>query len=120
MSALSAGPFYDWKPLNMQLNTGAATFGVIVPSNMHMQIREIDYTNKTTTTNEAILRQIPSGNIRPSSQTILDDEVLTPASPSYSPRIPIRVIQENCVIEASSTQGPLSVTLAYRLRYGRP
>jgi len=110
---------YDWKPLSMSVNTGAATFGVIVPATMHMELKEISYSNRTNNDNRVIIRQIPSGNIRPSTSIILDDQQLAALS-AYSPRIPIRTVQENCVIEASSNAGPISANLAYRLRYGRP
>jgi hypothetical protein len=119
MSAAALEPDYDWKTLRMSIVTGATTFGVIVPSNMHMEIREIDYSNLTAGVNEVIIRQIPSGNIRPSSAIVLDDEELEASKP-YSPRIPVRVVQENCVIEASANLGPAVAVLAYRLKYGRP
>lgn len=110
---------YDWKQLAMSVTTSAATFGVIIPSTMHVEIKDIVYANTTNAANEVILRQIPSGTIRPASAIVLDDQEVASLSP-YSPRIPIRVMQENTVIEASSTLGPIKVTLAYRLRYGRP
>lgn len=106
----------------MVISTGAATFGVIVPATMYMEIREIDYSNLYTGNNEVIIRQIPSGVIRNTTAIILDDANLAPPATSspYSPRIPVRTVQENCVIEASSTAGPAKVTTAYRLMYGRP
>lgn len=110
---------YDWKQLRMTVVTSATTFGVIVPSNMHVEIKDIVYANTTAGANEVILRQIPSGSIRPASAIVLDDQEVASQSP-YSPRIPIRVMQENTVIEASASLGPISVTLAYRLKYGRP
>jgi hypothetical protein len=110
---------YDWKQLRMAISTGAATFGIIVPATMHIEMKEIVYTNLTNANNEVILRQIPSGNIRPASACILDDQQIAANSP-YSPRIPIRIMQENTVMEASSSAGPINVTLAYKLRYGRP
>lgn len=109
---------YDWKNLSMSINTGAATFGVIVPATMTMEMKEISYANRTNADNRVQLRQIPSGNIRPASAVILDDQQLAPLSP-YSPRTWVRNVQENCVIEASSSAGPIQANLAYRLRYGR-
>jgi hypothetical protein len=121
MSAVALEPAYDWKPLRMAVVTSASTFGVVVPSNMHMEIREIDYQNLQGGVNEVIIRQIPSGNIRPPSSVILDDANLAAnTSGPYSPRIPIRVVQESCVIEASASLGPANVVLAYRLKFGRP
>ena len=111
---------YNWKQVRMQLTTGAATFGVVVPATMHMKVKDICYTNVNSGANEAILRQIPSGNIRPPSAVIIDDEIVGAGFTSYSPIDHIRVVQENCVIEASAAQGPMNVTLAYRLYYGRP
>ena len=110
---------FDWKPLSMSINTGAATFGSIVPAMMHMEIKEISYSNRTNADNRVQIRQIPSGNIRPASSIIIDDQQLAPLSP-YSPRIPIRTVQENSVLEASSNAGPIQANLAYRLRFGRP
>lgn len=109
---------YNWKQLNCVVNTGAATFGVIVPSTMHLEMKEINYANLTAAANNVILRQIPSGTNRPASATILDDQEVASQSP-YSPRIPIRVMQENTVLEASSSAGPIHVTFSYRLLYGR-
>jgi len=109
----------NWKQLTMAVNTGAATFGAIVPAMMHMEITEVSYSNTTNANNQATLRQIPSGSVRPASAVIIDQQQIGANSP-YSPRIPIRVVQENSVIEASSTAGPITVNLAYRLKYGRP
>lgn len=110
---------YDWKNLRMEVNTGAATFGPIVPAMMHMEVKEISYSNRTNASNRAIIRQIPSGTVRPAHSIILDDQEVAALSP-YSPRIPIRTVQEDHVIRASSSAGPISVNLTYRLRYGRP
>jgi hypothetical protein len=114
---------FDWKDLSFVANTGAATFGVIVPATMHMELKDIDYANLTTgvagSANQVIVRQIPSGVIRPSTSIIIDQQNVQANMP-YAPKAPIRTIQENCVIEASTTVGPMIVSLAYRLRYGRP
>ena len=110
---------FDWKPLRMDINTGAATFGVVVPAMMTMEIKEISYSNRTNADNRVQTRQIPSGTVRPASSIILDDQQLAPLSP-YSPRIPIRTVQEDHVLEATSSAGPISANLIYRLRYGRP
>lgn len=114
---------FDWKPLSMSVTTAAATFGAIVPATMHMEIKEMTYSNATTgaagAINQVTVRQIPSGNIRPSSAIILDQENVQANTP-YSPRNPIKIVQESCVIEASTNNGPMIVNLAYRLRYGRP
>jgi hypothetical protein len=110
---------YDWKNLSFVVTTGAATFGPIVPSMMHMEIKEISYSNLTNAQNQVILRQIPSGTVRPPHSVIIDQQSIAPLAP-YSPRIPIRTVQEDHVIEASSSAGPCIVNLVYRLKYGRP
>ena len=110
---------YDWKNLRMEVVTGAATFGPIVPAMMHMQIKEISYSNRTDAQNRVVLRQIPSGTVRPSHSIFIDDQNIAPLAP-YSPRIPIRTVQEDHVIEASSSAGPISCNLVYKLVYGRP
>ena len=109
----------EWKNLRMEVNTGAATFGPIMPATMHMEIKEISYSNRVNAANRAILRQIPSGTVRPAHSIIIDDQNIAALSP-YSPRIPIRTVQEDHVIEATSSAGPITVNLTYRLRYGRP
>ena len=90
---------------------------------MFMEIKEISYANLTTgaagSANQAILRQIPSGNIRPPALVVIDEQYVAANTP-YSPRNPIRVMQENTVMEASTSIGPMMVNFAYRLRYGRP
>jgi len=101
------------------VNTGAATFGPIVPAMMHMQVKEISYSNRLNAQNRAIVRQIPSGTVRPSHSIVLDDQSIAALAP-YSPRIPIRTVQEDHVIEASSDAGPITVNLVYKLVYGRP
>jgi len=110
---------FDWKPLRMEVTTSAATFGPIVPAMMHMEIKEISYSNRTNDNNRVQLRQIPSGTVRPSHAILIDDQQIAANSP-YSPRKPIQVVQEDHVLEASTDKGPMSVVLAYRLRYGRP
>jgi len=110
---------YDWKNLRMEVNTGAATFGPIVPKMMHMQVKEISYSNRTNNDNRVQIAQIPSGSVRPSHSIVVDDQQIAPLSP-YSPRIPIRVVQEDHVIQALTSAGPMSVSLTYRLIYGRP
>jgi hypothetical protein len=110
---------YDWKNLSFTVNTGAATFGPIVPSMMHMEIREISYSNLTNAQNKIVLRQIPSGTVRPPHSVIIDQQSIAPLAP-YSPRIPLRIVQEDHVIEASTDSGPCIVNLVYRLKYGRP
>jgi len=110
---------YDWKNLRMEVVTGESTFGPIVPSMMHMQIKEITYSNRTNDDNRVQIAQIPSGTVRPSHSIIVDDQQIAPLSP-YSPRIPIRVVQEDHVLQALSSKGPISATLTYRLVYGRP
>jgi hypothetical protein len=110
---------YNWKNLSFVVATGAATFGPIVPSMMHMEIKEISYSNLTNAQNRVILRQIPSGTVRPPHSVIIDQQSIAPLAP-YSPRIPIRTVQEDHVIEASSDAGPCIVNLVYRLKYGRP
>jgi len=110
---------YDWKNLRMEVNTGAGTFGSIVPAMMFMEIKEISYSNRTNADNRVQIAQIPSGTVRPSHSIILDDQQIAPLSP-YSPRIPIRTVQENHVLQAISSAGPITVNLTYRLRYGRP
>lgn len=109
----------EWKNLRMEVNTGSTTFGPIMPATMHMEIKEINYSNRTNAANRVILRQIPSGTVRPAHSIIIDDQEVAALSP-YSPRIPIRTVQEDHVIEATSSAGPISVNLTYRLRYGRP
>ena len=110
---------YDWKNLRMDVNTGAATFGPVVPAMMHMEIKEISYSNRTSVENRVQIRQIPSGTVRPAHSIIIDDQQIAGNAP-YSPRIPIRVVQENHVLEASSSNGPITCNLTYRLVYGRP
>jgi len=110
---------YEWKNLRLNVNTASATYGPIVPALMHMEIKEISYSNRTDAQNRVVLRQIPSGTVRPGHSIIIDDQNLAPLAP-YSPRIPIRLVQEDHVIEANSTAGPITVNLVYRLRYGRP
>jgi len=110
---------YDWKNLSATIGSGATTFGVIVPAMMHMELKEISYSNRVNANNRATIRQIPSGTVRPSSAIIIDDQQIAPNSP-YSPRIPIRTVQEGHVLEGNTTQGEMQVNLAYRLRYGRP
>ncbi|MEM2905004.1 MAG: hypothetical protein QW587_04615 [Candidatus Bathyarchaeia archaeon] len=109
---------YDWKNLSFTAQTGAATFGPIVPRMMTMEIKEISYSNLTNAQVVATLRQIPSGDIRPPSAIILDAQSLAPYSP-YSPRIGIRTVQGEAVIEAGTDLGPVRVNLVYRLLYGR-
>jgi len=103
----------------MDVSTSATTFGPIVPAMMHMEIKEISYSNRTSALNRVQIRQIPSGTVRPASAIFIDDQQLAADSP-YSPRIPIRTVQEGHVLEASASAGPMTVNLAYRLRYGRP
>jgi len=110
---------YDWKPLSATIPTGATTFGVVVPAMMHMELKEISYSNRVNLNNRVTIRQIPSGTVRPSSSVIIDDQQIAANSP-YSPRIPIRVVQESHVLEGNTTQGECQINLAYRLRYGRP
>jgi len=112
-------PEYDWKNLSMQINTGIATFGPIVPAMMHMQIKEIAYSNRTAAVNRVQLAQIPSGTVRPSHSIMIDDETLASQTP-YSPRIARRIVQENHCIQALSSAGPAEVNITYRLVYGRP
>ena len=110
---------YDWKQCNMNVTTQSQTFGVIVPATMYMEIKDIVYANLTAGANQITLRQIPSGNIRPASATVIDSQEVAASSP-YSPRIPIRIVQESSVVEASASLGPATVTFAYRLKQGRP
>lgn len=110
---------FDWKPLRMNINTGAATFGVVVPAMMSMEIKEIAYSNRTAAVNRVQISQIPSGTVRPASAIVIDDQTIAASSP-YSPRIPIRTMQEEHVLEASSDAGPITANLVYRLGYGRP
>lgn len=110
---------FDWKDESITVTTAAATFGVIVPAMMHMEMKELNYSNQTAGINSVILRQIPSGAIRPPASIIIDQQTLASQTP-YSPRNPIRTMQENTVLEASANAGPATVSFAYRLRYGRP
>lgn len=110
---------YDWKNLRMEVNTGAATFGPIVPAMMHMQVKEIAYSNRTNNDNRVQVAQIPSGTVRPSHSIIVDDQQIAPMAP-YSPRVPIRTVQEDHVLQALSSAGPITVNLVYKLVYGRP
>ena len=112
-------PRYDWKNLSMSVQTGIATFGPIVPAMMHMQIKEIAYSNATASANRVQLAQIPSGTVRPGHSIIIDDETLASQTP-YSPRIAQRIVQENHCIQALSSMGPANVNITYRLVYGRP
>jgi len=109
---------YDFKNLRMEVNTSSMTFGPIVPAMMHMEVKEITYSNRTDAQNRVQLRQIPSGTVRPAHSILVDDQNIAPLAP-YSPRIPIRTVQENHVLEANSSAGPISLNLVYRLKYGR-
>ena len=114
---------YDWKNLSFTATTapitGAVTFGPIVPAMMHMQVKEISYSNRVNAQNRVQIVQIPSGTVRPGHSIVLDDQNIAPNAP-YSPRIPIRTAQESHVIQGRSTAGPIAVNLVYKLVYGRP